>query len=243
MDALSDGHSAQRGDRLRQSPGEHDCPLSLIVPTGSRLLAREQLNVTQCGFAIECLSEVHSTLARQTDRSVGDQVTYQACESQGARACFLVRHAEAQVAGDQFITSLVSADLIERRLEADDEAIPPDVQRAGPHPAAIRTQELMIRRAGQPAPSLQHDRYALALALHHHFSLGSDAEPAVFSGAEEPHAACSGQALDASARAVGEQHRSPTGNAGSAPITHETETNSREIIEHTRLREVIGHDA
>src|SRR5579863_5388933 len=99
----------------------------------------------------------------------------------------------------------------------------------------------MVRRAHQRAPVLKHERYTLALALDHHFSLDRSPKPAVTRRAQNAFASDERHRFDAATGAVGKQHRSAFGYAGSAPVTHQIKPHCLERLEQTRALQIARH--
>src|SRR5438105_2904714 len=152
-------------------------------------------------------------------------------------------HGESPIPCGQLVTGLVGARLVDRRLGTGEDAVLSQHELVRPDPAPVRAENLVIRCAGEAPPVLKHERHALTLTLNHHFTLDSYHETALGVGAEYPGAPCERHALDAARSAVREQYRRTLRQAGSATVADEIEPNSREIIEHARLRELIGHHA
>src|SRR5439155_5528701 len=176
------------------------------------------------------------------DGTVAQQVSKEPCECQRAKALMRALHGESPIPCEQLITGLIGARLVDRRLGTGEDAVLSQHELVRPDPAPVRAENLVIRCAGEAPPVLKHERHALALTLNHHLILDGHHETAPGVGAEYPGAPCERHALDAARSAVREQYRRTLRQARSTTITHETETDSREIIEHAGLREIIGHD-
>ena len=78
----------------------------------------------------------------------------QAGECESALAGRRLIQRERQSPGSEEVAGLVGAGLVERRIEADHHAVPPQLELVRPNPASVRTQHLVVGRADQLAPIL-----------------------------------------------------------------------------------------
>ena len=95
----------------------------------------------------------------------------QARERERAATLVIGRHGEDPGSRLQLIARLILARLVERRLRPYQDAILVQHKLVGANPASIRTQDAMIGREREGAAVLEHDRYAVALALIHALGL------------------------------------------------------------------------
>src|SRR5580704_14853100 len=132
----------------------------------------------------------------------------QACKGECAATLVVDRHGENPGPRPQLIAGLILSGLIERRLRSYQDAILVQRDLVGPHPASLRTQHAMIRREREGAAVLEHNRYALPLALVHALGLRRHLQFAFSAGRKHAPAAREGQRLDAACSAVRERYGS-----------------------------------
>ena len=124
----------------------------------------------------------------------------------------------------EHVAGLVGAGLIQRRFQADHHPVLARYQLVRAHPAPVRAQDLVVRRADQGAAVLQDERDAVAHALGHGLGLHRHAELTVRGGAEQHGAAGARHLLDAARGAVGQQHRRPRGDARRTSVPDQDES-------------------
>src|SRR5580698_5853819 len=95
----------------------------------------------------------------------------QARKRECATTLVIGRHGEDPGSRLQLVARLVLSELIDRRLRSYQHAILVQNELIGSNPASIRAQHAMIGGKREGAAVLEHDRYAVALALVHAFGL------------------------------------------------------------------------
>ena len=115
------------------------------------------LDIVEHRFAIEPLSNGHASLAPRADRAIAQEVPEEARECHRLRTPLRRVHLERHATGIQVIARLVEAGLIERCLEAHDDAIALEVESIGAHPRSVSAKNLMVGRADQCAAVLQRE--------------------------------------------------------------------------------------
>ncbi len=142
----------------------------------------------------------------------------------------------------QHVPDLVAAGLVERGLEADDHAIPPDLQRVGAHPAPVRAQDLVVRRAHQarvhPGRSARRTRVRLGS-----FARTGSRSPVCRSSFGPNTAAPPSSGRSSMRRAVplAMQHRRAGGDARRTSVAHDVESQRLERRHESGVAQVLGH--
>ena len=184
---------------------------------------------------------MNARLAIDGDRAVVEEMT----EQTRKRECPLARgggvHGERERTHAKLVVALVRARRVQRSLESHHNAVSSRPQLVRSHPAAISTQELVIRGAGERASVLERESHALTDALFDERALSREGD-ATLGGRAVDGGALSGKLFDSPRRPVRLQHWCALGEARRASVPDEVEPELFEVWRQPGAVEVARHD-
>src|SRR2546426_10006216 len=176
MNALSDPNARQGEDGSSQLLRQHDRPLALVVAGPSRSLPTDEFDVREHSLAIECLPDIHPALPLNADRAVVEEMPQESCEGERPQPLGPALHRELELPCAEDIARLVVLRLIQRRLEARDNAVNSGDERVCADPPTVGGEDLVIGSAHELPPVLQDERDAFARSLRRRKRLTRDGE-------------------------------------------------------------------